>query len=37
MVDRVLRANCAGGLDNLDRHIECYLEEKGLETGEVSE
>jgi ferritin len=31
MVDRVQRANCAGGLGELDRHIERYLSEDGLE------
>jgi ferritin len=28
MVDRVERANCAGGVSDLDRHIERYLKEK---------
>jgi ferritin len=28
MVDRVEKANCAGGLSDLDRHIERYLKEK---------
>jgi len=30
MVQRVQRANCAGGLGDLDRHIERYLKEDGL-------
>lgn len=30
MVERVERANCAGGLSDLDRHIERYLTEEGL-------
>jgi ferritin len=29
MVERVQAANCAGGLSDLDRHIERYLEGKG--------
>jgi ferritin len=33
MVDRVERASCAGGLSDLDRHIERYLTEK-TESGE---
>lgn len=33
MVDRVEQANCAGGLSDLDRHIERYLTEKVVETG----
>jgi ferritin len=28
MVERVARANCAGGLGELDRHIERYLDEE---------
>ena len=28
MVERVTRANCAGGLGELDRHIERYLEDE---------
>ena len=28
MVERVQAANCAGGLSDLDRHIERYLEQK---------
>ena len=31
MVARVARANCAGGLGDLDRHIERYLGEEGLD------
>jgi ferritin len=30
MVDRVERASCAGGLMDLDRHIERYLSEEGI-------
>ena len=37
MVERVERADRGGGLSFLDRHIERYLEEKGLEAGEVVE
>lgn len=33
MVDRVHAANCAGGLMDLDRHIERYLTEKGVDAG----
>lgn len=31
MVDRVQNANCAGGMSDLDRHIERYLKEKGVD------
>jgi len=31
MVDRVAAANCAGGVSDLDRHIERYLSEAGLQ------
>lgn len=34
MVDRVDAANCAGGLSDLDRHIERYLTEEGAGTGD---
>ncbi len=37
MVNRVQRATSAGGIGFLDRHIERYLEEKGLEAGEASQ
>jgi ferritin len=30
MVERAQSANCAGGLSDLDRHIERYLEETSL-------
>jgi ferritin len=32
MVKRVAGANCAGGVSDLDRHIERYLSEHGLNT-----
>ena len=32
MVERINRASCAGGLGDLDRHIERYLTEEGLNT-----
>jgi ferritin len=35
MVQRVERASCAGGLAELDRHIEKYLSEGGLQAGEA--
>lgn len=34
MVERVDRANCAGGVAELDRHIERYLSEDGIGEGE---
>jgi ferritin len=33
MVERVEAANCAGGMSDLDRHIERYLKEDGVGTG----
>jgi ferritin len=33
MVDRVERATCAGGVAELDRHIERYLGEDGVQAG----
>ena len=36
LVDRVEAANCAGGLSDLDRHIERYLVEKVVEEGKPS-
>jgi ferritin len=33
MVERVERASCAGGLSDLDRHIERYLEDE-VKTGD---
>jgi ferritin len=36
MVARVERASCAGGLAELDRHIEKYLSEDGLQVGGAS-
>ncbi len=33
MVDRVESANCAGGMGDLDRHIERYLTEEGVGAG----
>jgi ferritin len=36
MVNRVERANCAGGVAELDRHIERYLTEKVAEAGDES-
>jgi ferritin len=35
MVARVARANCAGGLGDLDRHIERYLNEDSLKADSV--
>jgi ferritin len=37
MVARVERADCAGGLAELDRHIDRYLGEEGLEAGPKGE
>jgi ferritin len=37
MVDRVQQANCAGGMGDLDRHIERYLTEEGLEATKGAE
>jgi ferritin len=34
MVDRVEAANCAGGMSDLDRHIERYVSEDGVGTGD---
>jgi ferritin len=31
LVERVIRANCAGGVGELDRHIERYLSDEGHE------
>jgi len=31
LIDRVTRANCAGGLSELDRHVERYLKEEGIQ------
>ena len=37
MVDRIQRANCAGGLSDLDRHIERYLTEEGANAAKCEE
>ena len=37
MVERVARANCAGGIGELDRHIERYLEDEPSAPGKASE
>lgn len=31
LVDRVVRANCAGGMSELDRHLERHLKDEGLQ------
>jgi ferritin len=31
LIDRVERANCAGGLGELDRHVERHLKEEGVQ------
>jgi hypothetical protein len=37
MVQRVEQANCAGGMSDLDRHIERYLSEEGANAAAKAE
>jgi len=37
MVDRVEKASCAGGLSDLDRHIERYLSDNVVESGDKND